>query len=353
MTAAAIVGIGRTRFARTAAVTEAALASRAITEALADAGLAIGDVDGVVRFDREALWEFDLPGVMRLAGLPYYGAVPFGPGSAPALVRLAAMAVGLGLARVVVGYHARHGVERGVAGSDHAWSGITSATEAAAVVMQRRGVTPALLTTVTCAMRRAGARNTGAVQRRPLTAAAHRKSPFVAEPLRSADLAPPAVGAGAFVVTTLEHARTLRRPPVRVLSSMQAALPSVARHLPEWYARRAEQALGRAARRLFRDARLRPADVDVACLYADPAGLVPIALEDYGFCARGEAATYLRGGGVRVNPHGGQLAEASLDGINDVVAAVRALRGDVRPRARVALVAGSPLEPTSAVLLGV
>lgn len=351
MTTPVIAGIGRTRFTRGGAVTEAALAARAIVAAVADAGLALDDVDGVVRFDREALWEFDLPGVARLAGLPYYGAVPFGPGSAPALVRLAAMAVSLGLARVVVGYHARHGVERAATDvSGHAPFGLVTAAQAAAVVMQRRGVTPAVLTAVTCAMRRAGAKNPAALLRTPLAAAAHRRSPFVAEPLRRADVAPPAVGAGAFVVTTAD--RCGEQPPVRVLSSMQVALPCAARHLPEWYARRAEQALGRATRRLFRDARVRPADVDVAFLYADPAGLVPIALEDYGFCPRGEAAAYLRGKSVRVNPHGGQLAEASLDGINDVLAAVRALRGEGVRGARTALVAGSPLEPTSAVLLG-
>lgn len=352
MTTPVITGIGRTRFTRGGAVTEAALAARAIVAAIADAGLGIDDVDGVVRFDREALWEFDLPGVARMAGLPYYGAVPFGPGSAPALVRLAAMAVSLGLARVVVGYHARHGADRAaIADGGYASFGLVSAAQAAAVVMRRRGVTPAVLTTVTCALRRAAAKNPAALLRTPLPAAAHRRSPFVAEPLRRADVAPPAVGAGAFVVTGADNARG--RTPVRVLSSMQVALPCVARHLPEWYARRSEQALARAARRLFRTARLTPSDVDVAYLYADPAGLVPIALEDYGFCARGEAAAYLRRRGVRLNPHGGQLAEAALDGINDVLAAVRALRGDGVRGARTALVAGSPLEPTSAVLLGV
>jgi acetyl-CoA acetyltransferase len=57
---------------------------------------------------------------------------------------------------------------------------------------------------------------------------------------------------------------------------------------------------------------------------------------------------------ARVNPHGGQLAEAALDGVNDVAEAVRQLRGDAASPvrgARVALVTGSLLEPTSAVLL--
>ena len=55
-----------------------------------------------------------------------------------------------------------------------------------------------------------------------------------------------------------------------------------------------------------------------------------------------------------MNPHGGQLCEAALDGINDVAEAIDQLRGAAANRvrrARVALVAGSLLEPTSAVLL--
>jgi len=56
---------------------------------------------------------------------------------------------------------------------------------------------------------------------------------------------------------------------------------------------------------------------------------------------------------VEVSDH--ELCEAALDGVNDVVEAVRQLRGDAASPvrgARIALAAGSLLEPTSAVLLG-
>jgi len=102
-----VVGIGTTPFTRRTRASAPALAARAIEAAVRDARVGFDEIDGVVRFDRGAAWEYDLPGVMRLRALDYYGAVPDGPGSAPALVRLAAMAVSLGLARVVVGYHAR------------------------------------------------------------------------------------------------------------------------------------------------------------------------------------------------------------------------------------------------------
>jgi len=123
---------------------------------------------------------------------------------------------------------------------------------------------------------------------------------------------------------------------------MQAAVPSVTRHLPEWFARRPLETIARAAREMFRRARVRPGDVDVACLDAAASPLALLARRLY----RVERA--------RLNPHGGQLCEAALDGANDVVEAVRQLRGDASSPvrgARVALVAGSLLEPTSAALL--
>jgi acetyl-CoA acetyltransferase len=313
----AVVGIGTTPFARRTRASASALAARAIEAAVRDARIGFDEIDGLVRFDRGAAWEYDLPGVMRLRALDYYGAVPDGPGSAPALVRLAAMAVSLGLARVVVGYHARTEARPGAADVLHA----------AALLARRQEPRVAAITR---ALRRAAARNPRALN----------------------GAIPSAAGGCAFVMSALERPGRPGRKPVRVLGSMQEAIPSASRHLVAWLASRREGVLRAAARRLYRDAGLRPADVDVACLYAAPGALVLPALGDYGLGERGAAGLPRR---PRVNPHGGQL-EASLDGINDVIEAVRQLRGEAASQvrgARVALVAGSPLEPTSAVLLGV
>ena len=310
-----VVGIGTTPFTRRTRASASALAARAIEAAVRDARVGFDEIDGVVRFDRGAAWEYDLPGVMRLRALDYYGAVPDGPGSAPALVRLAAMAVSLGLARVVVGYHARAEARPDAADVLHA----------AALLARRQQPRVAAITR---ALRRAAARNPRALNGAP----------------------PSAAGGCAFVMSSLEPGRPWRKP-VRVLGSMQAAIPSASRHLVAWLASRRAGVLRAAARRLYRDAGLRPADVDVACLYAAPGTLVLPALGDYGLAERGAAGLPSR---PRVNPHGGQL-EASLDGINDVIEAVRQLRGEAASQvrgARIALVAGSPLEPTSAVLLG-
>jgi len=57
-----------------------------------------------------------------------------------------------------------------------------------------------------------------------------------------------------------------------------------------------------------------------------------VALEDYGFCERGQVGRYCGegratyGGDVVVNPHGGLLAEAYLHGLNHHYEAVLQLR---------------------------
>ena len=119
-------------------------------------------------------------------------------------------------------------------------------------------------------------------------------------------------------------------------------MPAAVRQTSEWMAVEPLDRIARAAHAMYRTARVRAADVDVACLHADASALVPLAVRAYGVAR------------ARVNPHGGQLCEAALDGVNDVAEAVRQLRGDAANRvrgARLALVAGSLLEPTSAVLL--
>lgn len=327
MSDAVVAGVGQSRFSRRAGATEHALAAEAIRAALRDARLRPSDVDGVVRCDRDALWEYDLPGVATMPALHFYNAVPLGSGSTPALLRMAAMAVSEGLATTVLCHHARGGAPRAMPVVEAAW------------LARRHRVDDEAIGRVTLAHRRASLQNPKAVLRRPLSAAERRRSPYVAEPIRAVDLAVPATGAVAFVVTSSERAR---RSAVRIVGSMQAAVPSLVRQPSEWFARDPLDEIAAAARAMFRTARVRPGDVDVACVNADASALVPLALRAY------------RVDGARVNPHGGQLAEGALDGVNDVAEAVRQLRGDAASPvrgARLALVAGSLLEPTSAVLL--
>lgn len=361
-----IIGIGRTRYTRTTRLSAHALAAQAITAALADAELEPAALDGVVRYDRDALWEYDLPGVMGMRRLTFYNAVPFSPGSAPALVRMASMAIRTGLAEVVVGFHARNGTERipAVAASlpgpeqFQVPFGVVSRVHEAALIVQRHaqrfGALDRAIATTTVAAYRNAARNPRAVRSKPLPVAEYRRTPYVAEPVRAPDCALPAAGAAAFVMTTAARAAAARRPPVVVRGSMQCGLPSTARHLCEWFDRDAHRDLTTAARDMFRAARRRPRDLDLAYLWNGIGPMAVLALEHYGLCKRGKAARFVHDGGLRtleLNPNGGQLAEADLDGINDLIDAVDRLRAPAARAPRTALVAGSTLEPTSAVLL--
>ena len=356
---AVVVGVGATRFAARSAASEPALAMRAIAAALADAGLRPADVDGVVRFDREAVWEYDLAFALGIAPLDFYAAVPFAAGAAPALLRMAALAIGEGLATVVLGWHARSRREAlaPLVGGEQfrVPFGLGGAAEVAALLFRRHahryGTPPEALEVVTTTLRRQAARNPRALfRRRPLGRAAYRRSPLVAEPLRRADVAGAAAGGCAFVATSLARARDLRRAPVAVLGTMQVALPSATRQLADFVRFDRERAMERAARALFRGAGLAPGGADVAFLHDAASPLVLFGLEDFGLCPRGESGAFVSGGGLargRVNPSGGQLAEAHLDGINNLVAGVHRAR-----LGATVLVAGSALEPTSAALLG-
>jgi acetyl-CoA acetyltransferase len=83
-------------------------------------------------------------------------------------------------------------------------------------------------------------------------------------------------------------------------------------------------------------------------------------LEEFGFCGRGEAKDFVRdgaialGGRLPLNPHGGQLGEAYVHGMNGVAEAVRQLRGtaanQVRDVRNVVVTAGTGV-PTSGLVL--
>ena len=104
--------------------------------------------------------------------------------------------------------------------------------------------------------------------------------------------------------------------------------------------------------RLDVGAGLGPGDVDVAELYDAFTPLVLLQLEDYGFCAKGEAAglvadrTTALGGRLPVNTHGGHLSEGYVHGLNHAIEAVTQLRGAAGerqvPGAEVALSTGQP-----------
>ena len=107
-----------------------------------------------------------------------------------------------------------------------------------------------------------------------------------------------------------------------------------------------KEQMGSVAAQVYDAAGMTPADVDI--LYASDASSAAVAqtIENYGFCAEGEVAQFMKngrlepGGSLPVNTGGGQLSEGYMVGWLHHAELVRQLRGEAGarqvPNARVA-----------------
>lgn len=381
---AAIVGVGETEFSKNSGRGELQLAVEAVRAALADAGLAPADVDGLVAFSMDSTAEIALAREIGAGELRFFSQVGYGGGAACATVQQAAMAISAGVARVVVCYRAlnersgrRFGrVSRDVSsaptssGVDNGWHyPMGLGTPAATVAMVARryqhvfGATGEDFGRVAVAARRHAATNPRAwFFERPITLADHQASRWIAEPLRLLDCCQESDGAVAVVVAGVEQAADLRQPPAVITAAAQGSgadqyiMTSYYRDnltgLPE---------LGVVGRQLWEQSGLVPEEVRVAVLYDHFTPYVLMQLEELGFCPPGEARHFIAdgaielGGRLPVNPHGGQLGEAYIHGMNGIVEAVRQVRGSsvnqVAGAGPVLVTAGTGV-PTSGLLLG-
>ncbi|WP_078866482.1 thiolase C-terminal domain-containing protein [Streptomyces sp. NRRL S-1448] len=372
---AAIAGIGATEFSKDSGRSELKLAVEAVHAALDDAGLGPADVDGLVTFTMDTTPEITLAQAAGIGELTFFSRVHYGGGAACATIQQAALAVATGIAEVVVCYRAfneRSGRRFGsgvqerqpsAEGAALGWNlpfGLLTPASWVAMAAQRYlhtyGLTSEAFGHVAVTDRRHAARNRAAYfYGKPITLADHAASRWIAEPLRLLDCCQETDGGQALVVTTSERARDLRRPPALITAAAQGAgraqeqMTSFYRDdltgLPE---------MNVVARQLWRTSRLTPADIDVAILYDHFTPFVLMQLEEFGFCAPGEAAGFVAADALPLNTHGGQLGEAYLHGMNGIAEAVRQLRGtspNQIPDATHVLVTAGTGVPTSGLVL--
>ena len=73
--------------------------------------------------------------------------------------------------------------------------------------------------------------------------------------------------------------------------------------------------------------------MDVAMIYENFSPIVFMQLEAFGYCGPGEARDFIASGGIGpggpipVNTNGGLLGEGYIHGMNNIIEAVRQLRG--------------------------
>ena len=106
---ATIVGVGETEYNRDSGRTELSLAVEVAKNAIADAGLLPGDIDGMVKFSVGSTSQGELAACLGIPYLRYYGELgPLG-GAACGLVLQAALAVSRGMANNVLVYRSVNG----------------------------------------------------------------------------------------------------------------------------------------------------------------------------------------------------------------------------------------------------
>lgn len=353
----AISGVGTTDFSRNSGRSTLTLASQAAAAAIADAGLAPEDIDGIVRCEMDETLHADLAGALGLPSVTFWGAGSFAGAAPCGMVGLAVAAICSGQANHVLVYRSlngRSGQRYGQGWADQARIGgrSTYLEFLAPYGMQSPGMAYALfarrhmiefgtaqedLGHIALACHARANQNPGAQRYgRPLTMEGYLAAPVLADPLRRYDYCLETDGAAAVVVSAADRARTGPKPAVLIRAVAQADLPRP--RLGGLYGNLLSGPLTNAssalADRLYRLAGLGPADIDVAQLYDCFTITVLMQLEDYGFCPPGEGGRFSSSGALElagalpINTSGGHLADGYIHGMSHVVEGVRQLRGE-------------------------
>lgn len=382
----AISGIGASTLGRRLMVDPLSLTIQACERAVADAGLTFDDIDGLSTYPGGGGGDsgFGEGGVTALESAlrirpTWYngGGETFGPGGS---VIAAMLAVAAGLAKHVLCFRTvwqsthdalvREGKVAspggGRIGGPMLWTipfGGVSAAHTLAQNAQRHfqkyGTTRETLGWIAVNQRANAALNPTAIYRDPLTMDDYMSARAITTPFGLNDCDVPCDGAVAVIVSAVDAARDLAKPPVLV----EAVGTQLIERL-EWdqsTSTHEPQVLGPAAH-LWTRTDLTPADVDVAQLYDGFTFNCVSWIEALGFCGIGEAKDFLDGGhniardGVLpLNTNGGQLSHGRTHGMGLLYEAVAQLRGEADARqvadANVAVVSSGGLTPSGVMLL--
>jgi acetyl-CoA acetyltransferase len=156
-------------------------------------------------------------------------------------------------------------------------------------------------------------------------------------------------GAAAFVMVRADRAKDLPRKPVYILGNATAVWHRTSTGMDDLTVTPSKE----SGQRAFAMAGVGPKDIDVFQTYDAFTINTILALEDLGFCKKGEGGPFVEngaiapGGRLPVNTNGGGLScvHPNMYGAFAVIEAVRQLRGDCGERqvrgAKTALVNGN------------
>jgi acetyl-CoA acetyltransferase/uncharacterized OB-fold protein len=379
----AITGIGTSTIGRKLMVPPLSLTIAACEQAVADAGLTLDDIDGLSTYPAgNADGGFSEGGITALEAAlrihpTWHNGAPETWG-ADGSIAAAMLAVASGLCRHVLcfrtvwqssfGEVAKLGRTGGGGGRASGLSEFMAPFGAqpvntVAIAAQQHfaqfGTTRETLGWIALNARANAALNPTAVFREPMTMDDYLGARMISDPLGLFDCDPLCDGSIAVVVSALDTARDLAKPPIRV-----EAIGSQLVERMEWdqgVLTHEPHVLGPCAH-LWTRTSLRPGDVDIAELYDGFSFNCLSWIEALGFCGIGEAKDFLdggkniarEGGQVAVNTHGGQLSHGRTHGMGLVHEAITQLRGEAGARqvtgASVGVVSSGGLTPGGVIL---
>lgn len=340
------------------------------TQALADAGLKLGDVDGLVtigpQFHEAGMFVPAMAGEYLGVALNFAEVVDLGGASSVGMVWRAAAAIELGLCSTVLcvipsrmaptaphddhmasvmkasrfgGHSTRFGAPE--AEFDLPYGHMAQNT-GYAMIAQRYAATygwdAATVARIAVQQRFNACHHPDAMfHGQPITVDDVLNSRMVAEPLRMLEIVMPVAGGAAFIVTRDDIAQRTRHRPVRVVGCGE----HVQSKSPTYAADMLATPIGPASRRAFSMAGVQPADVHMAQIYDCYTITVLLTLEDAGFCPKGQGLQFIRDhdftfeGNFPMNTHGGQLSfgqTGTAGGATQVIEAVHQIQGRAGPR---------------------
>jgi len=343
--AAAVVGVGLSRFGDLAGRTHMEIMGEAVHHALAETGLTIHDVDGIFASNF-------VDQLTPLVVAEYFGIKPdFMDGSniggSVFLNSLlsASLALKHGLCNVALICYGSNNRSGGIVAPAHAKTiesvykpryPIQAYALAAMRHMYQYGTTAEQLAEVAVSARKWAQLNPAAEMRDPLSIVDVLNARRIVDPFGVRDCCLVSDGGAAMLLVRADRARDFPKAPVYLLGASSRTTHNIISAMPDLTVTAAAQSGPEA----FAMAGVQPSDIDVVELYDAFTINTILFLEDMGFCKKGEGGAFVSngniapGGALPVNTNGGGLScvHPGMYGMFLMIEAVQQLRGECGSR---------------------
>ncbi len=358
---AAIVGIGEVPTGKFPDREAIVCAIESARQAILDAGINKDEIDTVIptaalyspQFNTE-LVGCRIVEEIGLAGKVKNNVQIFSGGSSSCnFLRIASGLINLGVSRCILCVHAdklgtgvsaQGGIDLfSTAGISKEWEvpyGMHYSAIAGLITqryMYETGTTAEQVASVCVSNRKWAELNPNAMFRKPLTVEEVMASKMLSTPLHAKESNMLADGGSAFIITSAERAREITDRPVYILGEGSRVTHFALSQEPDL----TRFAYAAAAEEAYREAGLTPRDIDIAEIYDSYPVFQLIALEELGFCKRGEAGAFVYegntwpGGKLPMTTNGGMLSQGHTGaggGVAILVEAARQLMGKAGER---------------------